>query len=195
MPLWLLQTSLSPFHFQKGRMMPCVQSLGGCSDTHTWLMMWVRHRIIVSLPTFNISVLMVQLMLQLLSFFRAVLTSAGVTGSSLQLLLVGNMSEVLIGLGLVETGGWSRRRLKCSFQHSRQAVCVVRRFPLESFTRAVLIGGPVWGLWSMLDTCLKLFFAAASMLSASSAQNFSWPSAIALLRIWLSWWYSFIRDI
>lgn len=84
------------------------QSLGSCSDTHTWLMMWASHRIMVSPPAFNISPVMVQIpgALLLLSFFSGVLTLAGVTGSSPQLLLVANMPAAIVRLGSVETGGW-----------------------------------------------------------------------------------------
>ncbi len=89
MPLWLPQTSLSPLRFQNGKITPLVQSLGSLSVSHTSLNMWVSHSTMLSPPDFNISAVIAQMpgAFLLLSFFRAALTSSGVTGSILQAVL------------------------------------------------------------------------------------------------------------
>lgn len=124
----------------------------------------------------------------LLSFLRAALTSPGVIESVQQALLVVAAVRMVGSAGVLL---FCRRRLKCSFQRSRQLASVVMRLPLESFTWVVLIRGPLQARRSRLKTRLMLFSPAAdSRWSASVGQNFSLSSAMAAFRWWLRRRYS-----
>ncbi len=76
-----------------------------------------------------------------------------------------------------------RRRLKCSFQRSRQFASVTIRLPLESFTQGCRDAWAITGLAQQAkDTAHMLLLAADSRCLASACQNFSLSSAIATLR-------------
>jgi len=140
-PRWLLQTSLSPFFFQNGYMIPRVQSSGRFSECQTSLMMCVSHRMILSPPTLSISDLISQMPGARLFFSSctAFFTSSTITGSVEHSRDGSAACEEASRSRSRLTGGWWSRSLKCSIHREMQPLSLLMIWPSLSFAGTTLL--------------------------------------------------------